>query len=166
MEGVEQSLEKAGLPAQYLDLEITESAVMDENGETRQLVEQLRARGITISINDFGTGYSSLARLRSLPADKLKFDQSFVNGLPGDPHDVAMARCITAMGKIMGFSVLAEGVETPEQRDFLHDNGCHQAQGYWFGGPCRPNQLWRGQTPGRATDDGHRAGRLLFAVPN
>ena len=141
VERVERALAHAQLAPRYLDLEITETAVMDENDETRDLLEVLRTREISISIDDFGTGYSSLARLRSLPADKLKLDRGFVHGLPANAHDVAMVRCITAMGDIMGFTVLAEGVENQAQRDFLLRNGCHQAQGYWFGKPMPATEV-------------------------
>lgn len=133
VERVEQALSMAQLSPRYLELEITETAIMEENAETRRVLDSLRTHGIAISIDDFGTGYSSLARLRRLPADTLKLDRSFVAGLPEDTHDVAMARCIIAMGAIMGFTVLAEGVETGEQRDFLLACGCNEAQGYFFG---------------------------------
>ncbi len=138
---VETALTASGLPPEYLELEITETVLMRSNQAAADLLNGLRARGVTISIDDFGTGYSSLARLARLPADKLKIDRSFVLHLPDDARDAAIARSIIALGARMGFEVLAEGVETAAQRDFLLAEGCHQAQGYWFGRPRPAEEL-------------------------
>lgn len=138
---LEQAMGACGLPARYLELEITETVLMDRMDMVSKLLATLRARGISISIDDFGTGYSSLARLRDLPADRLKLDRSFVCNLPYDASDVALARSLVAMGNIMQFIVLAEGVETREQRDFLLRTGCAEAQGFWFSEPLPADQL-------------------------
>ncbi|MCC7276924.1 MAG: EAL domain-containing protein [Chromatiaceae bacterium] len=138
---VHEALADSGLPAACLELEITETVMMQRHGEVGAVLNRLRERGVMISIDDFGTGYSSLARLQRLPADKLKIDQSFVSRLPGDDNDAAIARSIIALGAKMGFAVLAEGVETEAQRDFLLAEGCDQAQGYWFGRPVPAAEL-------------------------
>ncbi|AUB82545.1 putative bifunctional diguanylate cyclase/phosphodiesterase [Candidatus Thiodictyon syntrophicum] len=140
---VDRALAETGLPAGCLELEITETALMQVDPEIVQLLNTLRRRGVMISIDDFGTGYSSLARLQGLPADKLKIDQSFVQYLPDDENGAAIARSIIALGATMRFAVLAEGVETEAQRDFLLAAGCDQAQGYWFGRPMPAEELTR-----------------------
>ncbi len=138
---VDEALADSGMPAECLELEITETVLMQRHGEVGEVLNRLRERGVMISIDDFGTGYSSLDRLKRLPADKLKIDQSFVNRLPHDENDAAIARSIIALGAKMRFAVLAEGVETEAQRDFLLAEGCDQAQGYWFGRPVPAAEL-------------------------
>ena len=128
-------LAATGLPPEQLELEVTESAIMEDPDAALKLLTSLRALGIRLAIDDFGTGYSSLARLKRLPVDKLKLDQSFVRGLPDDPEDAAIARAVIALGKSLGLKVLAEGIEQPEQADFLRGLGCNYGQGYHFGRP-------------------------------
>ena len=128
-------LAATGLPPEQLELEVTESAIMEDPDAALKLLTRLRALGIRLAIDDFGTGYSSLARLKRLPVDKLKLDQSFVRGLPDDPEDAAIARAVIALGKSLGLKVLAEGIEQPEQADFLRGLGCNYGQGYHFGRP-------------------------------
>jgi EAL domain-containing protein (putative c-di-GMP-specific phosphodiesterase class I) len=116
-------------------LEITETFIMHNAANALDVVGQLRALGITTAIDDFGTGYSSLAYLKHLPIDRLKIDRGFVKDLPGDRDDAAIVAAVIALGTSLGFSVIAEGVETEEQRDFLIRAGCDQGQGYLFSRP-------------------------------
>ncbi|MDR8017673.1 phosphodiesterase DibA [Ectopseudomonas guguanensis] len=128
-------LAETGLPPEQLELEVTESAIMEDPDAALKLLTSLRALGVRLAIDDFGTGYSSLARLKRLPVDKLKLDQSFVRGLPDDPEDAAITRAVIALGKSLGLKVLAEGIEQPAQADFLRELGCNYGQGYHFGRP-------------------------------
>ncbi|WP_343351355.1 phosphodiesterase DibA [Pseudomonas sediminis] len=132
---VAQVLAETGLPPEQLELEVTESAIMEDPDAAQKLLISLRALGVRLAIDDFGTGYSSLARLKRLPVDKLKLDQSFVRGLPNDAEDAAIARAVIALGKSLGLKVLAEGIEQPAQADFLRELGCNYGQGYHFGRP-------------------------------
>ncbi len=127
---------------------------MRQDDHVLEVLNQLRDQGVMISIDDFGTGYSSLARLKRLPADKLKIDKSFVSRLPENENDAAIASSIIALGTRMGFAVLAEGVETAAQRDFLLTEGCKQAQGYWFGRPLPPADLTSSLLPPAASVSG------------
>jgi diguanylate cyclase (GGDEF)-like protein/PAS domain S-box-containing protein len=132
---VAEVLRDTGLAPAYLELEVTESAVMEDPDAALALLERLRALGIRLAIDDFGTGYSSLARLKRLPVHKLKLDQSFVSGLPHDQDDVAITRAVIALGHSLGLKVLAEGIEQLEQVELLQQLGCDHAQGYYFGRP-------------------------------
>lgn len=138
---VARVLEQTGLAPAYLELEVTESAVMDDPDRALELLQHLHGLGVRLAIDDFGTGYSSLARLKRLPVDKLKLDQSFVRGLPNDSEDAAIARAVITLGQSLGLRVLAEGIEQPEQADFLRELGCKLGQGYWFGRPQPAEQL-------------------------
>ena len=140
---VAEVLHNTGLDPANLELEVTESAVMDNPDAALALLERLRALGIRLAIDDFGTGYSSLARLKRLPVHKLKLDQSFVSGLPHDQDDVAITRAVIALGHSMGLKVLAEGIEQLEQVELLQQLGCDHAQGYYFGRPQPAEQLTR-----------------------
>ena len=142
---VARVLRETGLEPQYLELEVTESAVMDNPERALELLAQLRELGVRLAIDDFGTGYSSLARLKRLPVHKLKLDQSFVHGLPQDREDRAIARAVVTLGQSLGLRVLAEGVECAEQAEFLREIGCGFAQGYWFGRPQPAEQLLAAQ---------------------
>ncbi|MBD9483425.1 EAL domain-containing protein [Pseudomonas sp. PDM14] len=138
---VAQVLAKTGLDPARLELEVTESAVMDDPDRAMELLLHLRALGVRLAIDDFGTGYSSLARLKRLPVDKLKLDQSFVHGLPQDNDDAAIARAVITLGKSLGLRVLAEGIETEAQASYLLELGCGLGQGYWFGRPQPVDEL-------------------------
>ena len=127
---VMQILSDTGFPAEWLELELTESALMQRETEAVTILERLRGLGLHLAMDDFGTGYSSLAYLKRFPLDVLKIDKSFVDDIPHQRDDMEIAATIIAMGHILGFKVLAEGVETAEQLAFLQLKGCDQYQGY------------------------------------
>lgn len=131
---VSEVLQRTGLSASYLELEITESSTMDVDFAIGVLLE-LKALGVKISIDDFGTGYSSLSYLKRFPIDKLKIDQSFVRDIMTDPNDAAIVASIISMTRHMNLRVIAEGVETEDQLVFLRNNHCNEIQGYWFSPP-------------------------------
>lgn len=134
---VEAALRDSGLSPTRLELEITESLLLQENEPTLAALHRLRALGIRISLDDFGTGYSSLRYLNSFPFDKLKIDKSFVRGLPDGADSSAIVRAIAGLGRSLGISTTAEGVETVEQLHQLVADGCTEVQGYFFS-PPRP----------------------------
>lgn len=127
---IEQLLKTHQLKAGDLQLEITENFIMSQAEEALAILHQLKRIGVQLAIDDFGTGYSSLSYLKRLPLDILKIDQSFIRGLPDDPHDAAIARAIIALGRSMQLTIIAEGVETQAQQQFLAAEGCEQIQGY------------------------------------
>ena len=132
---VEEILAETGLPAQYLELEITESVAMHDAERTTATLHALRAVGIQLSIDDFGTGFSSLAYLRRFPLSKLKVDQSFVRNLSTSEHEATIAHTVILLGHSLKLTVIAEGVETKEQLDVLRRLGCEEMQGYYFSRP-------------------------------
>lgn len=138
---VAQTLQRTGVAAQHLELEVTESAVMEDPDRADATLKELRELGIRLAIDNFGTGYSSLSRLKSLPVNKLKIDQSFVRNLPNDAEDSAIVRAILALGKSLGLQVQAEGIETEEQMQFLQEQDCPLGQGYWFGRPMPTDEF-------------------------
>lgn len=138
-ETVMQALRQSGLPPDLLELEITESILM-ENVETAiATLKQLSQLGVRFSMDDFGTGYSSLSYLQRFPIDVLKIDQSFVRDIPGNANDAAIVSAIIAMASQLGLEIVAEGVETGEQLDFMQDRSCHCVQGYYFSRPIPPD---------------------------
>jgi diguanylate cyclase (GGDEF)-like protein/PAS domain S-box-containing protein len=124
-----------------LKLELTESLLVDNVEEIIEKMHRLKAKGIGFSLDDFGTGYSSLSYLKRLPLDQLKIDQSFVRDVLSDPNDAAIAKTIVTLGQSLGLAVIAEGVETQAQRDFLANAGCYAYQGYFFSKPL-PEELF------------------------
>ncbi len=142
-------LEDSGLPPQNLELEITESMVMANPERATAILRELRSVGVHLSIDDFGTGYSSLGYLKSFPVHALKIDRSFIKDVPADPDDVAITHAIIAMGHSLRLKVVAEGVETPEQHEFLREHGCDLMQGYLVAKPMPEEKFGRllaGQT--------------------
>lgn len=137
---VAKALAASGLAPGDLALEITESILLEEQSVVNTLYE-LDAMGVEISIDDFGTGYSSLSYLKRLPIDTLKIDRSFVQNIPDDADDAAIAQAILAMASSLGMRVIAEGVETVQQAVFLRDKGCDAMQGFYFSKPLAANEL-------------------------
>ena len=145
-------LARSGLEARHLELEITESAVMQDPDAALVLLQRLRALGVQLAIDDFGTGYSSLQRLKRMNVHKLKIDQGFVRGLPDDRDDAAITRSVIGLAHNLGLRVVAEGIETAEQATFLLGQNCDYGQGYGFARPqpadavdWRPSELCYGQ---------------------
>ena len=134
-QSVENILRETGLPAACLELEITESTIMETAETAIAMLVRLKSLGITLSVDDFGTGYSSLAYLKRFPIDRLKIDRSFVIDLETDSSDAVIATAVIALAHSLGLSVVAEGVESQGQSDFLREHGCDSVQGYFY---CRP----------------------------
>jgi EAL domain-containing protein (putative c-di-GMP-specific phosphodiesterase class I) len=140
VEIVETALSETGLHPNYLELEITESITMDVERSIKTLLE-LQRIGVKVSIDDFGTGYSSLNYLKRLPIDKLKIDQTFIRECPDDSNSNTLVRTIIIMAHLLKMKVIAEGVETEEQVSFLLEQGCKEAQGYFFSKPLPVTEL-------------------------
>ena len=138
---VRRSLTVSGAHPSQLMLELTESIVVDRLDDVIERMKALRELGVLFSLDDFGTGYSSLSYVKRLPLDEVKIDRSFVRDLVVDSNDAAIVRAILAMSESLGLRVVAEGVETQVQRDFLLRNGCRAYQGYLFGRPM-PISAW------------------------
>lgn len=138
---VETILIETGFPAKQLELELTETGLMNHQQHTVSLLKDLRAQGIRLAIDDFGTGYSSLAHLKHFPLDVLKIDKSFIDDIPHHQDDMEITATILAMGHILGFKVLAEGVETLEQFAFLQVQGCDLYQGYFKSRPLPADEF-------------------------
>jgi diguanylate cyclase (GGDEF)-like protein len=132
---VEAALAASGLSPGRLELEITESVLLRDTADTLAALHQLRAMGIGVALDDFGTGYSSLSYLHSFPFSKIKIDQSFVRGLATSKESMSIIRAVTGLGQSLGIKTIAEGVETEEQLNRLREEGCTEAQGYFFSRP-------------------------------
>jgi EAL domain-containing protein (putative c-di-GMP-specific phosphodiesterase class I) len=135
---IERALGEHGVEPGMLEIEITESDAMKNPELTMAALRQLKQRGVRVAIDDFGTGYSSLAYLKRFPVHTLKLDRSFVNGLPADQDDVSIALAVVKMAHSLRLEVIAEGVETQAQRDFLRQHGFDQMQGYLLSRPRPP----------------------------
>ncbi|HMB48346.1 MAG TPA: GGDEF domain-containing phosphodiesterase, partial [Afifellaceae bacterium] len=138
---VTEALEASSLPAGKLEIEVTESVLIEHPEETIEILKELKALGVSIAIDDFGTGYSSLSYLWKFPFDKIKLDQSFVAAIEHDKVACDILRIIGSLGQTLGMRITAEGVETIEQADFLRTIACHQLQGFYFSKPLAPDEL-------------------------
>jgi EAL domain-containing protein (putative c-di-GMP-specific phosphodiesterase class I) len=136
-----QALAASGLPPERLELEITESVLLDDSVTNLRVLHELRALGVRICMDDFGTGYSSLSYLRSFPFDKIKIDRSFVADLQDDKDANAIVKAVTGLGHSLGMMTTAEGVETDEQLNSLRAQGCTEAQGYLISRPIEHQAL-------------------------
>lgn len=144
LDQVAAALDESGLPPERLEIELTESLLIEVGTETLLVLSAIRDLGIGLSLDDFGTGYASLAVLKRLPLTAMKLDRSLTRDLPGDREDAAIVRAVVETGHALGLLVVAEGIETEEQRAFLSGIGCDEGQGYLFGHPLPPAALgWR-----------------------
>jgi len=135
LDTVSQDLKISGLPAEMLELELTESILLHDVDMALKTLRNLKDMGVKLSIDDFGTGYSSLSYLQRLAVNKLKIDQSFVNDMLGEDGAIAIVKAIIQLGHALQLTVIAEGVETQEQFAALRDYGCDEVQGYLFSRP-------------------------------
>jgi diguanylate cyclase (GGDEF)-like protein len=138
---ISRTLERAGASAEFLDVEITESSAMQNLEESARVLRRLKELGVRISLDDFGTGYSSLSLLKRLPIDRIKIDQSFVRNVTRDPEDAAIVGAVIAMAHRLNLLVVAEGVETREQLEYLRKQGCDHTQGYLFSHALAASEL-------------------------
>jgi diguanylate cyclase (GGDEF)-like protein len=138
---IDEALAASGMSPVLLQLEVTESMVMRNVSRAIKILDAIQSRGIRLAIDDFGTGYSSMSLMKQFPIDTIKIDRSFVRDLPDDSEDQAIAQAIISMGKALGMTVVAEGVETTEQETFLRDHACDEMQGYLFSKPVPPAQM-------------------------
>ncbi len=141
VERVAAALSESGLEARYLELELTESMIMDDVQQAVETMHRLERLGVHLAIDDFGTGYSSLASLKRFPVGRLKIDRSFVRDLPDDGDDAAIARAVISLAHSLQLRVIAEGVETREQIDFLREAGCDEIQGFYLSHPIDARAL-------------------------
>ena len=132
---VEKALSESGLSPEWLELEITESVMMQDTGDTLAILLRLHKSGTRLAMDDFGTGYSSLSYLKKFKVSKLKIDQSFVHNLAEDAESRAIVTAIITLAASLGFQTIAEGVETAAQLAFLRLQGCNEVQGYYFSKP-------------------------------
>ncbi len=138
---VARALAESGLEGKFLELELTESLIMQDVDQAVATMEELERLGVQLSIDDFGTGYSSLSALKTFPVARLKIDKTFIAGLPGDEDDMAVATAVISLGQKLNLKVIAEGVETAEQVAFLRENNCDEIQGYLLSRPMPPAEL-------------------------
>ena len=143
LESVRAALEDTRLEPRYLEIELTESVLMQDAESTNSVLQALKAMGVRLTVDDFGTGYSSLSYLRRFPIDALKIDQSFVRDITSDPDDATIVSAVIGMGKSLKQQVIAEGVETREQLAFLQSQGCDEGQGYYFSQPVVTEEFAR-----------------------
>jgi EAL domain-containing protein (putative c-di-GMP-specific phosphodiesterase class I) len=132
---VQSVLAETGLPPYYLELELTETLLLQDAKFTAIVLQALKGLGVRLALDDFGTGYSSLGHLRRFPMDTLKIDQSFVRDLATDADDASLVSAVISMGRSLHMLVVAEGIETQQQLAFLQDHACPEGQGYYFSAP-------------------------------
>lgn len=138
---IEKVLRRTGLPADRLELEITEAVLIADPARGLDMLQRIRATGVQIVMDDFGTGYSSLSYFREFPFDKVKIDQSFIKDMLHDNHARAIVEAIISLGRGLNLKVVAEGVETAEQLAELQSQGCGQAQGFYISHPLPISQF-------------------------
>lgn len=138
---VARAIEASRVDARHLELELTESVLVDDQRETARTLDSLKAVGVKVAVDDFGTGYSSLSYLSRLPIDCLKIDRAFLHHIPGERHDTAIVQAIISLADSMGLDVIAEGIETEAQLLFLRDHGCREGQGFLFGRPVPAGEI-------------------------
>ncbi len=161
---IHDALERSGFDPHYLEIEITETTAMQDPNLTAEILLDLKSLGISVAIDDFGVGHSSLNYLKKFPIDALKIDQSFVKDIARGGSDGAIVSAVIAMGKALNIRVIAEGVETAEQLNFLKEHGCHEFQGYLFSRPMAAGaltEMMNNASPGAYT---HRYARTIQAV--
>jgi len=154
---VRATLQRYGLAPEWLELEITESTLMNNIERVIGIMDQITALGVTLSLDDFGTGYSSLSYLKRFPIDTLKIDRSFTIGIPGDANDCAIANTIISIAQQLKHKVIAEGVETAEQLEFLRQSGCNEVQGYLFSRPLEADAFELAMRQNLASEQASRA---------
>jgi EAL domain-containing protein (putative c-di-GMP-specific phosphodiesterase class I) len=135
------ALNASGLDPKRLELEVTETAMLHDTEGTLAILTRLRELGVSVSMDDFGTGYSSLSYLRKFPFDKIKIDRSFVHGLSGEEESAAIVRAVTGLGRSLGMTTTAEGVESADQLEMLRKEGCTEVQGFLFSAPVPSEQI-------------------------
>jgi EAL domain-containing protein (putative c-di-GMP-specific phosphodiesterase class I) len=138
---VQAAILKTGIASDLLELELTESMVIQNTERAGRVLADIKRLGVRLAIDDFGVGYSSLSHLKRFPIDTLKVDRSFIRDIPQDAEDKAITEAIIAMGKSLSLTVVAEGVETAEQQDFLRLHACDEMQGFLFSKPVPPEQF-------------------------
>jgi EAL domain-containing protein (putative c-di-GMP-specific phosphodiesterase class I) len=141
IDDIRTALNDSGMTPNLLELEITESMVMHNSTRMIAVLAKIKSLGVRLAIDDFGTGYSSLAQIKHFPIDTLKVDRSFIHNIPQDAEDRAITEAIITMGKTLSLTVVAEGVETEDQLDFLREHSCDEMQGYYFSKPIVPEQF-------------------------
>ena len=141
IDDIRTALNDSGMAPNLLELEITESMVMHNPARMIAMLAKIKSMGVRLAIDDFGTGYSSLAQIKHFPIDTLKVDRSFIRNIPQDAEDKAITEAIIAMGKTLSLTVVAEGVETEEQMNFLKEHSCDEMQGFYFSKPIAPEQF-------------------------
>jgi EAL domain-containing protein (putative c-di-GMP-specific phosphodiesterase class I) len=141
IDDIKAALNDSGMAPNLLELEITESMIMSNPAKMMDVLVRIKSLGVRLAVDDFGTGYSSLAQLKHFPIDTLKIDRSFIRNVPENAEDKAITHAIIAMGETLGLTVVAEGVETIEQMNYLKDQSCDEMQGFYFSRPIVPEQF-------------------------